>query len=107
MEASCSTSSSVRRKAPMTCYHNQKPILVVAWTEDNPGRRWGESVGSSNGVMMRYVNVVRLPANLIAPMYLDAFLEAFRVSDVTILFLLSLGIGLLPKLGGAIGLELD
>ena len=38
-------------------------------------------------------------------MYLDAFLEAFRVSDVTIFFLLSLGIGLLPKLGGAIGLD--
>ena len=38
-------------------------------------------------------------------MYLDAFLEAFRVSDVTILFLLSLGIGLMPKLGGAIGLD--
>ena len=38
-------------------------------------------------------------------MYLDAFLEAFRVSDVTILFLLSLGIGLLPNLGGAIGLD--
>ena len=38
-------------------------------------------------------------------MYLNAFLEAFRVSDVTILFLLSLGIRLLPKLGGAIGLD--
>ena len=39
-------------------------------------------------------------------MYLDAFLEGFRVSDVTILFLFSLGIGLLPnKLGGAIGLD--
>ena len=38
-------------------------------------------------------------------MYLDAFLEAFRVSDVTILLLLSLGIGLLPNLGGAIGLD--
>ena len=38
-------------------------------------------------------------------MYLNAFLEAFRVSDVTILFLLSLGIGLMPKLGGAIGLD--
>ena len=38
-------------------------------------------------------------------MYLDAFLEAFRVSEVTFLFLLSLGIGLLPKLGGAIGLD--
>ena len=38
-------------------------------------------------------------------MYLDAFLEAFSVSDVTILFLLSLGIGLMPKLGGAIGLD--
>ena len=24
----------------MTCYCNQKPILVVAWTEDNPGRRF-------------------------------------------------------------------
>nr|POE67691.1 hypothetical protein CFP56_13839 [Quercus suber]POE67694.1 hypothetical protein CFP56_13842 [Quercus suber] len=40
-------------------------------------------------------------------MYLDEFLEAFKVSNVTILFLLSLGVGLLPKLGGAIGLELD
>ena len=40
-------------------------------------------------------------------MYLDAFLEAFGVSDVTIFFLLGLGVGLLPKLGGAIGLELD
>ena len=38
-------------------------------------------------------------------MYLDAFLEAFSVSDVTIIFLLSLGIGLMPKLGGAIGLD--
>ena len=38
-------------------------------------------------------------------MYLDAFLEAFSVSDVTILFLLSLGVGLMPKLGGAIGLD--
>ena len=38
-------------------------------------------------------------------MYLDAFLEAFRVSDVTIIFLLSLRIRLMPKLGGAIGLD--
>ena len=38
-------------------------------------------------------------------MYLDAFLEAFSVSDVTIIFLLSLGIGLMPKLDGAIGLD--
>ena len=38
-------------------------------------------------------------------MYLDAFLEAFSVSDVTIIFLLSLGVGLMPKLGGAIGLD--
>ena len=38
-------------------------------------------------------------------MYLDAFLEAFNVSDVTIPFLLSLGIGLMPKLSGAIGLD--
>ena len=38
-------------------------------------------------------------------MSLDAFLEAFSVSDVTIIFLLSLGTGLMPKLGGAIGLD--
>ena len=38
-------------------------------------------------------------------MYLNAFLEAFRVSDVTIIFLLSLGIGLLPKLDNPIGLD--
>ena len=38
-------------------------------------------------------------------MYLDAFLEAFSVSDVTIIFLLSLGVGLMLKLGGAIGLD--
>ena len=24
----------------MTCYCNKKPVLVVAWTEDNPGRRF-------------------------------------------------------------------
>jgi len=44
---------------------------------------------------------------MIASMYLDAFLEVFRVFDVTILYLLSLGVGLLPKLGGVIGLKLD
>ena len=38
-------------------------------------------------------------------MYLDIFLKAFKVFDVSILFLLSLGIGLLPKLGGTIGLD--
>ena len=38
-------------------------------------------------------------------MYLDAFLESFSISDVTILFLLNLGIGIMPKLGGAIGLD--
>ena len=38
-------------------------------------------------------------------MYLDAFLESFSISDVTILFLLNLGIGMMPKLGGAIGLD--
>ena len=38
-------------------------------------------------------------------MYLNAFLEAFSVSDVTILFLFSLGIGLMPKLGDALGLD--
>ncbi|XP_050245945.1 uncharacterized protein LOC126693934 [Quercus robur] len=40
MEASCSTNSSVRRRAPMTCYCNKKLVLVVTWTEDNPGRRF-------------------------------------------------------------------
>ncbi|KAK4605092.1 hypothetical protein RGQ29_013251 [Quercus rubra] len=40
MEASCSISSSVRRKAPMMYYCNKKHVLVVAWTEDNPGRRF-------------------------------------------------------------------
>ena len=33
------------------------------------------------------------------------YLDAFSVSDVTIFFLLSLGIGLMPKLGDAIGLD--
>ena len=40
IEASFSTSSSVRRRAPMRCYCNQKPILVVSWASDNPGRRF-------------------------------------------------------------------
>ena len=40
MEASSSTSFSVRRRAPMRCYCNQKPILVVSWTSDNPCRRF-------------------------------------------------------------------
>ncbi|KAL4653440.1 hypothetical protein ACB092_01G303500 [Castanea dentata] len=40
MEACSSTSSSMRRRAQMMCYCNQKPVLVVAWTADNPDRRF-------------------------------------------------------------------
>ncbi|XP_075654660.1 uncharacterized protein LOC142624792 [Castanea sativa] len=40
MEASSSTSSSLRRKAPFRCYCAEKPVFVVSWTLDNPGRRF-------------------------------------------------------------------
>ena len=40
MEASSSTSSSLRRRAPFRCYCGEKPVLVVSWTPDNPGRRF-------------------------------------------------------------------
>nr|XP_023923850.1 uncharacterized protein LOC112035258 [Quercus suber] len=40
MEASSSTSSSLRRRAPFRCYCDEKPVLVVSWTPDNPGRRF-------------------------------------------------------------------
>ncbi|XP_050283227.1 uncharacterized protein LOC126723641 [Quercus robur] len=42
MEASSSTSSSLRRRAPFRCYYAEKPVLVISWTADNPGRRLGE-----------------------------------------------------------------
>nr|POE57608.1 hypothetical protein CFP56_39363 [Quercus suber] len=59
MEASSSTSSSLRRRAPFRCHCDENPVLVVSWTPDNLGKRLGESVNSSNGVMMRYLIVVR------------------------------------------------
>ena len=34
-------------------------ISIFHFSEHYPCFKWGESVGSSNGVMMRYVNVVR------------------------------------------------
>ena len=40
MEASSSTSSSLRRRAPFRCYCGEKPVLVVSWTPDNPGKRF-------------------------------------------------------------------
>ncbi|XP_075666456.1 uncharacterized protein LOC142636206 [Castanea sativa] len=47
MEASCASASassegSLRRRAPRMCYcpSPQKPVLVVSWTENNPGRRF-------------------------------------------------------------------
>ncbi|XP_050242304.1 uncharacterized protein LOC126691295 [Quercus robur] len=40
MEASSSTSSSLRRRAPLRCYCAEKPVLVISWTVDNPGRRF-------------------------------------------------------------------
>ncbi|KAK9991135.1 hypothetical protein SO802_026120 [Lithocarpus litseifolius] len=40
MEASSSASSSLRRRAPFKCYCVEKPVLVISWTTDNPGRRF-------------------------------------------------------------------
>ncbi|KAL0002023.1 hypothetical protein SO802_015804 [Lithocarpus litseifolius] len=40
MEASSSTNSSLRRRAPFRCYCAKKPVLVVSWTANNPGRRF-------------------------------------------------------------------
>nr|XP_023907372.1 uncharacterized protein LOC112019078 [Quercus suber]POF17220.1 hypothetical protein CFP56_56103 [Quercus suber] len=40
--ASASSERSLRRKAPRMCYcpSPQKPVLVVSWTDNNPGRRF-------------------------------------------------------------------
>ncbi|XP_023924947.1 uncharacterized protein LOC112036376 [Quercus suber] len=40
--ASSSMSASLRRRAPRMCYcpSPAKPVLVVSWTENNPGRRF-------------------------------------------------------------------
>ena len=40
IKASYSSSSSMRRRAPMRCYCNKKTVIVVSWTLDNPGRRF-------------------------------------------------------------------
>ena len=42
MESSSSSSTSLKRKASRTCYcpSPSKPVLVVSWTENNPGRRF-------------------------------------------------------------------
>ncbi|KAL4606217.1 hypothetical protein ACB092_09G085700 [Castanea dentata] len=40
MEASSSTNSSLKRRAPLRCYYAEKPMLVVLWIADKPGRRF-------------------------------------------------------------------
>ena len=42
MKSSSSSSASLKRKASRKCYcpSLSKPILVVSWTENNPGRRF-------------------------------------------------------------------
>ncbi|XP_030942059.1 uncharacterized protein LOC115967119 [Quercus lobata] len=40
MEASSSTNSSLRRRAPLRCYYAEKPVFVVSWTVNNPGRKF-------------------------------------------------------------------
>ncbi|KAL4626294.1 hypothetical protein ACB092_05G085600 [Castanea dentata] len=40
MEAISSTSSSLRRRAPLRCYCAEKPVLVISWTADNHSRRF-------------------------------------------------------------------
>nr|POF21489.1 hypothetical protein CFP56_51620 [Quercus suber] len=40
--ASASSERSLRRRAPRMCYYPspQKPVPVVSWTNNNPGRRF-------------------------------------------------------------------
>ncbi|KAK4604034.1 hypothetical protein RGQ29_012515 [Quercus rubra] len=35
-----SSSGSLRKRGPTRCFCSEKPVLVVSWTPDNPGRRF-------------------------------------------------------------------
>ncbi|XP_065619328.1 uncharacterized protein LOC136063216 [Quercus suber] len=35
-----SSSGSLRKRGPTRCFCSEKPVLVVSWTPDNPGRRY-------------------------------------------------------------------
>nr|XP_023905051.1 uncharacterized protein LOC112016802 [Quercus suber]POE44698.1 hypothetical protein CFP56_76970 [Quercus suber] len=38
--SSMSSSGSLRKRGPTRCFCSEKPVLVVSWTPDNPGRRF-------------------------------------------------------------------
>ena len=38
--SSMSSSGSLRKRGPTRCFCSEKPVLVISWTPDNPGRRF-------------------------------------------------------------------
>ncbi|KAK9987407.1 hypothetical protein SO802_032358 [Lithocarpus litseifolius] len=52
--SSMSSNGSLRKRGPTQCFCSEKPILVVSWTPDNPGRRIAESgenlISKENGI---------------------------------------------------------
>ncbi|KAK4581740.1 hypothetical protein RGQ29_025060 [Quercus rubra] len=37
-----SSSGSLRKRGPTQCFCSERPVLVVSWTPENPGRRFYE-----------------------------------------------------------------
>ncbi|XP_075663411.1 uncharacterized protein LOC142633000 [Castanea sativa] len=40
--SSMSSSGSLIKRAPTRCFCSEKPVLVISWTPENPGRRFYE-----------------------------------------------------------------
>ena len=40
--SSMSSSGSLRKRGPTQCFCSERPVLVVSWTPENPGRRFYE-----------------------------------------------------------------
>ncbi|XP_050241862.1 uncharacterized protein LOC126690777 [Quercus robur] len=38
--SSMSSSGSLRKRGPARCFCSERPVVVVSWTSDNPGRRF-------------------------------------------------------------------
>uniref|UniRef100_A0A7N2MXM2 Zinc finger GRF-type domain-containing protein n=1 Tax=Quercus lobata TaxID=97700 RepID=A0A7N2MXM2_QUELO len=38
--SSMSSSGSLRKRGPARCFCSERPVVVVSWTPDNPGRRF-------------------------------------------------------------------
>nr|POE75004.1 hypothetical protein CFP56_65034 [Quercus suber] len=67
--SSVSTSRSLKKRGPTTCFCSKRPVLVVSWTPDNPDRRFYR-LDFSNGMIMKSVSVARF-IGLLSPLLLS------------------------------------